>query len=180
MRRAYTIGAPSIFVNKNGLGRFPQFRDQGVGGSNPLSPTNLSWNQSITSKRSVIWAPRSAVLRSTSPSSFPFLINDLAATMKPWVTTRWSNRESGRQRGPGLEPNAQTWRFAGAFTPVLAKHSKSFSLIDCISVGVDRMQRNFEPMRKLVEAWQRSELTEVTANTTGNSAPFRPYLGHIP
>ena len=41
MRRAYTIGAPSTFVNKNGLGRFPEFRDQGVGGSNPLSPTNL-------------------------------------------------------------------------------------------------------------------------------------------
>ena len=50
------------------------------------------------------------------------------------------------------------------FTPVLAKHSKSLSLIDCISVGVDRMQRNFEPMRKQVEAWQRSELTDVTAN----------------
>jgi hypothetical protein len=49
------------------------------------------------------------------------------------------------------------------FTPVLAKHSKSFSLIDCISVGVDRMQRNFEPMRKQVEAWQKSELTDVTA-----------------
>ena len=49
------------------------------------------------------------------------------------------------------------------FTPVLAKHSKSFSLIDCISVGVDRMQRNFEPMLKQVEAWQRSELTNVTA-----------------
>ncbi len=32
--------------------------------------------------------------------------------------------------------------FAGDFTPVLAKHSKSFSLSDCISVGVDRMQRN--------------------------------------
>jgi hypothetical protein len=47
--------------------------------------------------------------------------------------------------------------------PVLAKHSKSFSLIDCIPVGVDRMQRNFEPMRKQVEAWQRSELTDVTA-----------------
>ena len=42
--------------------------------------------------------------------------------------------------------------------------SKSFSLIDCISVGVDRMQRNFEPMRKLVEAWQRSELTNATAS----------------
>jgi len=49
------------------------------------------------------------------------------------------------------------------FTPVLAKHSKSFSLIDCISVGFDRMQRNFEPMQKQVEAWQRSELTDVTA-----------------
>jgi len=49
------------------------------------------------------------------------------------------------------------------FTPVLAKHSKSFSLIDCISVGVDRMQRNFEPMRKQVEAWQKSERTDVTA-----------------
>ena len=46
---------------------------------------------------------------------------------------------------------------------MLAKHSKSFSLIDCISVGVDRMQRNFEPMRKQVEAWQRSDLTDVTA-----------------
>jgi hypothetical protein len=49
------------------------------------------------------------------------------------------------------------------FTSVLAKHSKSCSLIDCISVGVDRMQRNFEPMRKQVEAWQRSELTDVAA-----------------
>jgi len=46
---------------------------------------------------------------------------------------------------------------------VLAKHSKSFSLIDCVSVGVDPMQRSFEPMRKQVEAWQQSELTDVTA-----------------
>ena len=53
--------------------------------------------------------------------------------------------------------------FSGDFTPVLAKHSKSFSLLDAISVGVDRMQRNFEPMRKQVEAWRQSELTDVTA-----------------
>jgi hypothetical protein len=51
----------------------------------------------------------------------------------------------------------------GVSTPVLAEHSKSFSLIDCVSVGVDRMQRNVDPMRKQVEAWQRSELTDVTA-----------------
>ncbi|MFZ0732689.1 MAG: hypothetical protein WAM79_10220 [Candidatus Sulfotelmatobacter sp.] len=47
--------------------------------------------------------------------------------------------------------------------PVLAKHSKSFSLIDSISVGVDRMQRNFGPLQKQVETWQRSELTDVSA-----------------
>ena len=46
---------------------------------------------------------------------------------------------------------------------MLAKHSKSFSLVDSLWVGVDRMQRNIEPMRKQVEAWQRSELTDVTA-----------------
>jgi hypothetical protein len=49
-------------------------------------------------------------------------------------------------------------------TPVLAKHLKSFSLSDCISVGVDRMQRNFEFMRRQVEVWQKSELTDVTAS----------------
>jgi hypothetical protein len=49
------------------------------------------------------------------------------------------------------------------FTPVLAKHPKSFSLIDCISVGVDRMQRNFGPMQQQVEGWQGSELADVTA-----------------
>src|ERR1700688_920714 len=53
--------------------------------------------------------------------------------------------------------------FAGDFTPVLAKHSKSFSLIDCISVGVDRMQRNFAPMQKQVESWQSMELSNVSA-----------------
>jgi hypothetical protein len=39
-------------------------------------------------------------------------------------------------------------------------------LIDCVSVGVDRTQRNFEPMRTQVEAWQRSELTDVTAKVS--------------
>src|SRR5581483_2299225 len=35
-------------------------------------------------------------------------------------------------------------------------------LIDCIAVGVDRMQRNFEPRWKPVEEWQRCELTDGT------------------
>src|SRR6476660_309607 len=53
--------------------------------------------------------------------------------------------------------------FSGDFTPVLAKHTKSFNLIDTISVGVDRMQRNFAPMQKQVESWQGTELSNVSA-----------------
>ena len=41
--------------------------------------------------------------------------------------------------------------FSGDFTPVLAKHSKSLNLLDSISVGVDRMQRNFGPMQKQLD-----------------------------
>jgi Domain of unknown function (DUF932) len=53
--------------------------------------------------------------------------------------------------------------FHGDFQPLLAKHSKSFSLVDAISVGVDRMQRNFEPMRRQVETWRAQQLTNATA-----------------
>ncbi len=53
--------------------------------------------------------------------------------------------------------------FQGDFSPVLAKHTKNFSLIDSISVGVDRMQRNFEPMRRQIEIWKESLLPNEAA-----------------
>jgi hypothetical protein len=53
--------------------------------------------------------------------------------------------------------------FSGDFKPVLAKHSKSFSLVDVISVGIDRMQTNFEPVRQQVEISKEPKLTDVTA-----------------
>jgi len=53
--------------------------------------------------------------------------------------------------------------FQGDYTPVLAKHSKNFSLQDSISIGVDRMQRNFDPMRRQVEAWRTSQLSDEAA-----------------
>jgi len=43
---------------------------------------------------------------------------------------------------------------------VLAKHTKYLSLVDILSAGVDRMQRNFEPMRGQVEAWRTSQLSD--------------------
>jgi hypothetical protein len=60
--------------------------------------------------------------------------------------------------------------FNGDFTPVLAKHSKSFSLIDCVSVGVDRMQRNFEPMQRQVENWRQTQITDERAKLIFYSA----------
>jgi hypothetical protein len=41
--------------------------------------------------------------------------------------------------------------FIGDFTPILAKHRKSFNLIDTLAVGVDRIPRNFQPMQRQVE-----------------------------
>ncbi|MGO9229094.1 MAG: DUF932 domain-containing protein [Bryobacteraceae bacterium] len=53
--------------------------------------------------------------------------------------------------------------FHGDFQPLLARHSKSFSLVDAILIGVDRMQRSFEPMRRQVETWRAQQLTTATA-----------------
>jgi hypothetical protein len=49
------------------------------------------------------------------------------------------------------------------FTPVLAKHSKNFSLQDSLAIGVDRMQRNFEPMRRQAEHWREQQLSPASA-----------------
>jgi hypothetical protein len=53
--------------------------------------------------------------------------------------------------------------FSGDFSPVLAKHSKNFSLQSALSVGVDDMQRNFKPMVEAVERWQSAQLSDVAA-----------------
>src|ERR1051326_5053095 len=51
--------------------------------------------------------------------------------------------------------------FSGDFEPVLAKHSKNFSLQNALSIGVDQMQRNFDGMRNQVECWRQSQLVDV-------------------
>jgi hypothetical protein len=53
--------------------------------------------------------------------------------------------------------------FHGEYTPVLAKHSKNFLLEDSLAVGVDRMQRNFGPLKRQVEEWQALQLSEASA-----------------
>ena len=53
--------------------------------------------------------------------------------------------------------------FHGDFQPVLAKHSKHFNIQSALSIGVDQMQRNFEPMVKAVESWRQTQLSEISA-----------------
>ena len=53
--------------------------------------------------------------------------------------------------------------FYGDYTPVLAKHTKHFALVDALAVGVDRMQRNFEPMRRQIAAWKESQIEDTYA-----------------
>jgi hypothetical protein len=57
----------------------------------------------------------------------------------------------------------QNMAFNGDFEPVLAKHSKHFSLQNALSVGCDEMQRNFAPMVQAVERWRDSQLSDVAA-----------------
>jgi len=46
---------------------------------------------------------------------------------------------------------------------VLAKHTKHLSLVDVLSIGIDRIQRNFEPMKKQVEAWKGTRIPDESA-----------------
>jgi len=46
---------------------------------------------------------------------------------------------------------------------VLAKHTKHLSLVDVFSIGVDRIQRSFEPMKKQVEAWKAARIPDEAA-----------------
>jgi hypothetical protein len=56
--------------------------------------------------------------------------------------------------------------FSGEFTPVLRKHTKNVDLADLLSVGVDRIQRNFEPMQRQVDLWRKTQLTDEAAKLT--------------
>jgi hypothetical protein len=53
--------------------------------------------------------------------------------------------------------------FHGEFTPVLAKHSKHFSLEDSLAIGVDRLQRNVAPLKQQVAEWRAMQLSTAAA-----------------
>jgi hypothetical protein len=50
--------------------------------------------------------------------------------------------------------------FQGEFHPVLAKHSKHFNLQDALTLGVDRIQRNWTPLQQALESRRNAQLTD--------------------
>jgi len=55
--------------------------------------------------------------------------------------------------------------FAGDFKPVLRKHTKAMELTDLIAVGVEKIQRNFDPMKRQVEGWKARTLPDPLAKS---------------
>ena len=53
--------------------------------------------------------------------------------------------------------------FSGEFTPVLAKHTANFNLIDAVAVGVDKIQRNFAALTKQINAWKAEQISNDAA-----------------
>ena len=64
-----------------------------------------------------------------------------------------------------------------SYTPVLAKHSKHFSLEDSLAIGVDRMQRNFGPLKQQVEEWRALQLSTAAAKLLIYQAFIEDELG---
>ena len=51
----------------------------------------------------------------------------------------------------------------GGYFSRTPKHSKHFSLEDSLAIGVDRMQRNFGPLKLQVEQWRAMQLSAAAA-----------------
>jgi hypothetical protein len=56
--------------------------------------------------------------------------------------------------------------FSGDFQPVLAKCSKHSDLHNALAIGIEQMQRNFEPMKRHIESWPGAQLSDDDARLT--------------
>lgn len=55
--------------------------------------------------------------------------------------------------------------FHGDFMAVSKKHSKHMNIQEIVAVGLDRAQRNFEPMKRDIDAWRNCDLSDITAKS---------------
>jgi hypothetical protein len=50
--------------------------------------------------------------------------------------------------------------FQGDFNPLLAKHTKGLDLIESVSLGVDRIHRGFEPLKRSIETKRLMQISD--------------------
>jgi hypothetical protein len=53
--------------------------------------------------------------------------------------------------------------FSGDYEPLMRKHTKNMNLIDCVTLGVDHIQRGWEPLVKQAKSWQERQLSDAAA-----------------
>jgi hypothetical protein len=54
---------------------------------------------------------------------------------------------------------------SGDFKPLLAKHSKNFDLVEAVSMGVDRIQRGWQPLREAIDFKRKFALNDTDAQS---------------
>lgn len=62
--------------------------------------------------------------------------------------------------------------FQGDFAPVFHKHTRKLDLLDVISIGVDKMQRGFAPLKAQIEAWRQ----RIVADDAARLIIYRAFL----
>ena len=73
----------------------------------------------------------------------------------------------------------------GDYTPVARKHTKNVAIEDILAIAVERMQRNFEPMRRQIEFFRGYELPDDRAKLLiydaffGGAADLPKHLGAV-
>jgi hypothetical protein len=51
----------------------------------------------------------------------------------------------------------------GDFQPMLAKHSKNLNLVEGVSIAIDRIQRQWQPLRTAIDFKRQHELSDDNA-----------------
>jgi hypothetical protein len=54
---------------------------------------------------------------------------------------------------------------SGDFKPMLNKHSKNFDLTEALAIGVDRIQRNWQPLRDAIDFKRNRQLSDIDAQS---------------
>lgn len=63
---------------------------------------------------------------------------------------------------------------SGDFKPLLAKHTKHFDLVESLSIGVDRIQRGFEPLQEAITFKRERQL----GGDEARSLIYRAFMEH--